>query len=197
MNLIMYLSFLKLKVMALLESLILQLNTPLIPFSLPATDGKGYGPLDFKDKEILVIIFMCNHCPYIKATIDRMIAIQKDYADKGVQLVGINANDSENYPEDSFEAMQNWVNEKGINFPYLHDESQEVAKAYKAQCTPDIYVFDQERKLSYHGRIDDNWKDELAVTKQDLREALDTILAHQPVPMDQKPSMGCSIKWKN
>lgn len=182
--------------MALLESLPLHLGKDIIPFSLPATDGKGYGPLDFKDKEILVIIFMCNHCPYIKATIDRMIAIQKDYQEKGVQLVGINANDSENYPEDSFEAMQAWVKEKGINFPYLHDESQEVAKAYQAQCTPDIYVFNQHRKLTYHGRIDDNWKDESAVSKHDLREALDTILTRKPVSSDQKPSMGCSIKWK-
>lgn len=180
----------------LLESLPLHLGKAIIPFSLPATDSKGYGPMEFRDKEILVVIFMCNHCPYIKATIDRMIAIQKDYAEKGVQLVGINANDSENYPDDSFEAMQAWAKEKGINFPYLHDESQEVARAYQAQCTPDIYVFDQKRTLQYHARIDDNWKDESAVKKQDLREALDAILAHQPVSPEQIPSMGCSIKWK-
>ncbi len=182
--------------MVLLSSLSLALNSNIIPFSLPATDGKGYGPLDFKDKEVLVIIFMCNHCPYVKATIDRMIAIQSDYKEKSVQLLGINANDAENYPEDSFEGMQKWAMEKGINFPYLQDESQEVAKAYQAQCTPDIYVFNQERKLVYHGRIDDNWKEESEVKKQDLREALDTILKKKPVPMTQKPSMGCSIKWK-
>lgn len=170
--------------MTLLESLPLHLKKDIIPFSLPATDGKGYGHLDFGDKEILVVIFMCNHCPYIKATIDRMIAIQADYKDKGVQLIGINANDSEGYPEDSFEAMQEWVKEKGINFPYLHDESQEVARAYQAQCTPDIYVFDQNRKLTYHGRI------------EDLRLAFDAILAGKPVSAEQKPSMGCSIKWK-
>ncbi len=190
----------------LLESLPLHLGKEIIRFSLPATDGKGYGPIDFTDKEILVLIFMCNHCPYIQATIDRMIAIQKDYAEKGVQLLGINANDAEAYPDDSFEAMQVWAKEKGLNFPYLHDESQEVAKAYQAQCTPDIYVFDQKRALRYHGRIDDNWpvrtdvhpggKDESAITKKDLREALDAILAHEPVSLDQKPSMGCSIKWK-
>lgn len=181
----------------LLESLPLKLGTEIIPFSLPATDGKGYGPLDFKDKAVLVVIFMCNHCPYVKATIDRMIAIQKDYQAKGVQLIGINANDPEEYPEDSFESMQKWVQEKGINFPYLQDESQEIAKLYQAQCTPDIYVFNQERKLVYHGRIDDNWKDESAVTKRELREALDAILAHQPLPEKQMPSMGCGIKWKN
>ncbi len=182
--------------MTLLESLPLHLGKDIIPFSLPATDGKGYGPMDFKDKKILVVIFMCNHCPYIKAVIDRLIAIQADYADKEVQLVGINANDSENYPEDSFEAMQEWVEEKGINFPYLHDESQAVAKAYQAQCTPDIFVFDQARKLTYHGRVDDNWKEEDQVTKQDLREALDAILDGNPVSEPQHPSMGCSIKWK-
>lgn len=180
----------------LLESLPLHLGKEIIPFSLPATDGKGYGPLDFQDKEILVVIFMCNHCPYIQATIDRMIAIQQDYQAKGVQLIGINANDAENYPDDSFEAMQVWTAEKGMNFPYLYDESQEVAKAYQAQCTPDIYVFDQARLLRYHGRIDDNWKDESAVTKQELREALEALLEGRPVSEDQKPSMGCSIKWK-
>jgi len=172
------------------------MGSPIIPFSLPATDGKGYGPIDFSDKKALVVIFMCNHCPYVKAVIDRLIAIQSDYAQKGVQLIGINANDSENYPEDSFEAMKEWVEEKGINFPYLHDESQEVASSYQAQCTPDIYVFDQVKKLAYHGRIDDNWQEEGQVTKQDLRAAIDAIIEDKPVPEPQHPSMGCSIKWK-
>jgi peroxiredoxin len=171
------------------------MGSPIINFTLPATDGQTYSPSDFDDKKILAIIFMCNHCPYVKAVIDRLIAIQSDYAEKGVQLIGINANDSENYPEDSFEAMQEWVEEIGINFPYLHDESQEVAKAYQAQCTPDIYVFDQKRQLAYHGRIDDNWQDESLVTKQDLRTALDAILEGQEIP-EQYPSMGCSIKWR-
>ena len=182
--------------MTLLNSLQLPLGKDIIPFSLPATNGKGYGPIDFADKKALVIIFMCNHCPYVQAVIDRLIAIQTDYADKGVQLIGINANDSENYPEDSFKAMQEWVEERGINFPYLHDESQEVARSYQAQCTPDIYVFDQAKKLAYHGRIDDNWQEESEVTKQDLREALDAIVDDSPAPEPQQPSMGCSIKWK-
>ena len=182
--------------MTLLHSLQLPLGKDIIPFSLPATDGKGYGPMDFPEAKALVVIFMCNHCPYVKAVIDRLIAIQTDYADKGVQLIGINANDAESYPEDSFEAMREWVEERGINFPYLHDESQEVAKAYQAQCTPDIYVFDQERKLAYHGRIDDNWQEEDKVTKQELRAALDQIVAGEAVSEPQQPSMGCSIKWK-
>lgn len=182
--------------MALMHSMPLPLGKEIIPFSLPATDGKGYGPLDFEDKKVVVIIFMCNHCPYVQAVIDRLIAIQADYSEKGVQLIGINANDAQNYPEDSFEAMQSWVNEKGINFPYLQDESQQIALAYQAQCTPDIYVFDQERKLAYHGRIDDNWKEEDHVTQKDLRIALEALLNQKPIPSPQHPSMGCSIKWK-
>jgi peroxiredoxin len=182
--------------MVLLKSLQLPMGTPIIDFNLPATDGGNYSSADFSDKKALVIIFMCNHCPYVQAVIDRLIAIQAEYAVKGVQLIGINANDTENYPEDSFEAMQECVEERGINFPYLHDESQEVAKAYQAQCTPDIYVFDQNRKLAYHGRIDDNWQEEDKVTKQDLREALNAIIVGKPIPEPQQPSMGCSIKWK-
>jgi peroxiredoxin len=182
--------------MTLLESLQLPMGTPIIDFSLPATDGKTYRSADFSDKKVLIIIFMCNHCPYVHAVIDRLISIQSDYADKGVQLLGINANDSENYPEDSFDAMKDWVVEKGVNFVYLRDESQEVAKAYKAQCTPDIYVYNQSRQLVYHGRIDDNWQDESAVTKQELREALDVILEERPVTDNQRPTIGCSIKWK-
>lgn len=172
------------------------MGTPIIDFSLPATDGSDYNPSDFQDKKVLVVIFMCNHCPYVKAVIDRLIALQADYAGKGVQLIGINANDAEDYPEDSFEAMQEWVKEKGINFVYLRDEDQEVAKAYQAQCTPDLYVFDSSRQLVYHGRIDDNWQEPDQVTRKDLRDALDTILAGKPVPEAQNPSMGCSIKWK-
>ncbi|MFH0837890.1 MAG: thioredoxin family protein [Patescibacteria group bacterium] len=182
--------------MVLLKSIQLPMGTPVIDFSLPATDGKTYSPSDFSGKKILVIIFMCNHCPYVQAVIDRLIAIQADYAEKGVQLIGINANDAENYPEDSFEAMREWVGERGINFPYFHDESQEVAKVYQAQCTPDIYVFDQNRKLAYHGRIDDNWQEEDKVTKKELRTALDALLAGTSIPEPQHPSMGCSIKWK-
>jgi len=182
--------------MVLLESFKLPLNTPIINFNLPGVDDKTYNPSDFANKEILVIIFMCNHCPYVHAVIDRLIAIQSDYEDKGVQLIGINANDATNYPEDSFDAMKEWVVEKAVNFVYLHDEDQSVAKAYKAQCTPDIYVFDKSRQLVYHGRIDDNWQDESQVTKHELREALDAILSRSPLSEKQLPTIGCSIKWK-
>ncbi len=172
------------------------MGTPIIDFSLPATDDKTYSPSDFQDKKILIIVFMCNHCPYIHAIIDRLIAIQADYADKGVQIIGINANESESYPEDSFDAMKDWVQEKGINFVYCRDESQEVARVYQAQCTPDMFVFNQDRKLVYHGRIDDSWQDESQVTKQEMRAAIDTILEGKEYTETQHPSMGCSIKWK-
>ncbi|MDH5596757.1 MAG: thioredoxin family protein [Candidatus Peregrinibacteria bacterium] len=181
--------------MTLLHSLALPMGTPIIDFTLPATDGKTYSVGDFEDQEVLVVIFMCNHCPYVKAVIDRLIAIQEDYRGRGVQLIGINANDASRYPDDSFEAMQEWSAEKGINFVYLHDEDQGVARAYEAQCTPDIYVFDKARQLVYHGRVDDNWQEPEKVTQRDLRAALDAILLGQLVP-PQHPSMGCSIKWK-
>ena len=183
-------------IMTLLESLKLPMGDSIIDFNLPATDGKTYSPSDFEDKKILVIIFMCNHCPYVHAVIDRLIAIQSDYSDKGVQLIAINANDSENYPEDSFESMKDFVAERGVNFVYLHDEDQSTAKAYSAQCTPDIYMFDSSRKLVYHGRIDDNWQEESAVTKNELRDVLDAVLENRPITEKQLPTIGCSIKWK-
>ena len=182
--------------MTLLESLQLPMGTPIINFNLPATDGNTYSLSDFSDKKVLVIVFMCNHCPYVHAVIDRLIAIQSDYVNKSVQLIGINANDSENYPEDSFDAMKDWIIEKSVNFVYLRDEDQSVAKAYKAQCTPDIYVYNQDRQLVYHGRIDDNWQNESAVTNNELRDALDAVLEKRPISENQSPTIGCSIKWK-
>ena len=182
--------------MTLLESINLPLNTPIINFSLPAVDGKTYSPSDFDDRKILVLIFMCNHCPYVHAVINRLISIQTDYANKDVQLIGINSNDASIYTDDSFEKMKEFVSERGINFVYLHDEDQSIAKAYKAQCTPDIYMFDSERKLVYHGRIDDSWQDSTAVTKNELRDVLDAILSGNPVSENQLPTIGCSIKWK-
>jgi len=182
--------------MVLLESLQLPMGSDIIDFKLPATDGKKYNPSDFADKKALVIIFMCNHCPYVQAIIDRLIKLQTHYENEGVQLIGINSNEADNYPEDSFDNMKKWVEEIGINFVYLRDETQEVAKSYQAQCTPDIYVFDQDQKLAYHGRLDDNWQEPGNVEKRDLREALDAILEGKQVAEEQHPSMGCSIKWK-
>tara|TARA_B100000959_G_scaffold187608_1_gene196191 strand:- start:406 stop:954 length:549 start_codon:yes stop_codon:yes gene_type:complete len=182
--------------MVLLNSKMLPLGTKASNFDLRGTNDKNYSLDSFKDKKVLVIIFMCNHCPYVIAVLERIIAIQNDYADKGVQLIGINPNDTVNYPEDSFDNMKKIVIEKDIPFPYLIDESQGTARIYDAVCTPDIYVYGNKRTLVYRGRIDDNWQDESKVTQRDLRNALDAILKGNPVSEEQIPSMGCSIKWK-
>ena len=164
-------------------------------FSLPAVDGKTYSLASFKDKPILVVAFWCNHCPYVQAWEDRTIAVQKDFAAKGVQFVMINANDEASYPEDDFAHMGERSKRKGYNFPYLHDESQKSAEAYGAVCTPDFFVFDAGRKLRYRGKLDDS-KDPKSVRKQVMREVLDALVAHKDPPTGFVPPMGCSIKWK-
>jgi thiol-disulfide isomerase/thioredoxin len=158
---------------------------------LKNTDGKMYTPKNFSHAKVLVIIFTCNHCPYAQAVEKRLLEFHKKYAEKNVQLVCINANDAENYPDDSFENMQ----KKKYPFPYLYDETQTVAHTFQAQCTPDIYAY-YEQKLAYHGRFDDNWQDQNAVTSHNLEEAVKALLADKKPSADQKPSMGCSIKWK-
>ena len=172
------------------------LGTSAVVFKLPGVDGKVYSLESFSEKNILVVIFMCNHCPYVKAVLQRLIGLQKETGPQGVQLVGINSNDAERYPDDSFENMQTIAKEKGINFPYLFDDSQETARAYDAVCTPDIYVYGPERKLLYRGRIDDDWENGEKVTRRDLKEALDCIVARKEVSGEQISSMGCSIKWQ-
>ena len=172
------------------------LGTPAPDFSLPGTDGKTYSPSNFGNNNVLVIIFMCNHCPYVKAVLRRLINLQNEYAERSVQLVGINVNDTKKYPEDSLEKMKELAEKKQLPFPYLFDESQESAKAYDAVCTPDIFVYGIERSLKYRGRVDDNWQHPDEITRHDLKDAIEAILADQPVNDDQVSSMGCSIKWK-
>ena len=168
-------------------------NTSAPDFNLPATNDKNYSLAKFADAKILMVVFICNHCPYVKAVLPRLNRLAEDFREKGVAFVGINSNDSTDYPEDSFEKMK----KVEINFPYLHDESQEVATKYHAVCTPDIFVFDENRKLKYHGRIDDNWQEEEKVSREELKEALEKILAGETIPREKQiPSMGCSIKWK-
>jgi peroxiredoxin len=167
------------------------------PFNLPGTDGRNYQLNDFSDARLLVILFICNHCPYVKAIQDRLVALQGEYDKKDVSLVAISSNDVATYPEDSFDNMKKVVAEKGYNFPYLFDETQEVAKTYDAVCTPDIFVYDDERKLAYRGRLDDNWKEPEKVTHRDLKLALDSLLKGEEITFNIVPSMGCSIKWKN
>ncbi len=183
--------------MVLTESFQVALASGVKPFSLKGTDERAYTLETFSDARILVVIFMCNHCPYIQACIDRLVALQRDFADRSVRFVGINSNDSTDYPEDNFEAMQSFFIQKKMNFPYLHDMTQQVARAYGAVCTPDIFVYDAERKLQYHGRIDNNWKDVSKVTSHELRDALEELVNGRVSSSAQHPSMGCSIKWKD
>lgn len=165
-------------------------------FNLPGVDGRNYSLADFADKPALVIIWSCNHCPTVVAYEDRMVQIQRDYADKGVQLVAINSNDERRYPEDDLDHMVERARRKGFNFPYLRDETQEAAAAYGPSVTPEVFLFNADRKLVYHGRIDDNPDNPRAVKKHDLREALDALLAGRPIASPQTRAVGCSVKWK-
>lgn len=163
-------------------------------FNLPDTSGKNLSIEDF-DSELLVIVFTCNHCPYAKAVEDRLIKLGKEYKND-VDFVLISSNDSENYPEDSPKKMAERHAEKGYPFPYLFDETQEVAKAYSAVCTPDIFLYNGDRKLEYRGRIDDNWQNPEQVEREELKMAIEAVLNGKTVDFEQKPSMGCNIKWK-
>ena len=182
--------------MALLESTMPPLGTPAHDFSLCGVDSKAHSLKNYSKKIVLVIIFMCNHCPYVKAVLKRIIDLQNDFLGRGVQFIGINPNDAIRYPDDSLENMKIIAKENNFSFPYLVDPSQETARLYDAVCTPDLYVYGKDRKLVYRGRIDDNWEHPKKVTQSDLKLALENILTGQPVANEQIPSMGCSIKWK-
>ena len=162
-----------------------------------STNGRECNPYEFEESKIIVVMFTCNHCPYVQAYEDRLINLQKDFADKEVTFVAINSNDEINYPEDSFENMVKRVKDKKYNFPYLRDQTQEVAKTFGASFTPEIFVFDQNRVLQYHGRIDDNWQEPKKVTKQNLKEALEAILENKPVSRANTQAIGCTVKWAN
>jgi len=172
----------------------LSLDSRAPDFDLPGVDGRSHSLASFSNKPILVVVFSCNHCPYVKAYEDRMVAIQREYGAEGVQLVAINSNDESSYPEDSFPEMVKRAKEKGFNFPYLRDQSQSVVDAYGAVCTPHVFAFDKERRLRYRGRIDDS-RDPKAVTVNDLRNALDDLLASREVKVPETRPFGCSIKW--
>lgn len=165
-------------------------------FHLPATDGKTYSLASFAEAPALLVVFTCNHCPYAQAVEERLIQLGRDFGPRGLAVVLINSNDAQAYPEDSFEKMKGRARQKQYPFPYCHDASQAVARAYQAACTPDPYLFDSERRLVYRGRIDDNWKEPDQVTRRELREAIQALLEGQPVPGEQRASMGCNIKWK-
>jgi len=183
--------------MVLTPSNMLPLGTRAPAFSLPGVDGTVYSLSDFKDAKALLVMFICNHCPYVKHVADELARLGRDYQDKGVGIVAINSNNVETHPDDSPEKMQEEVVARGYTFPYLYDESQDVAFAYRAACTPDFFLFDENRTLVYRGQLDDSrpGNDE-PVTGADLRAAIDAVLADAPVPEPQKPSIGCNIKWK-
>jgi peroxiredoxin len=165
-------------------------------FTLPAVDGRTYSLKDFKNAHSLVVMFICNHCPYVKAIEDRLIDLGHSLKKQNINVVAICSNDAENYPDDSFENLKIRAKEKKYPFAYLHDESQEVAKTFGAVCTPDFFVYDKNLKLAYRGRLDDSWKEASKVTKQELFEAVMKLEKGQTLAEKQTPSMGCNIKWK-
>jgi len=165
-------------------------------FDLPGTDGKNHALGDFADARLLVVVFSCNHCPYVIGSEDRMNAFYADYAPKGVAMVAINSNETDNHPTDSFDHMVRRAAEKGFRFPYVRDESQEVAKAYGALRTPHYYVFDAERSLRYTGRMDDNPRQAGAETTGELRDAVDALLAGGDPPVPVTNPIGCNVKWR-
>jgi peroxiredoxin len=175
----------------------LPLGTKAPAFALPDTKGQTISLSDFEDAPALLVVFMCNHCPYVIHIREAFVRLVEEYQAKGVAVVGINANDVDTYPEDSPEAMARDAEIHGYTFPYLYDQSQQVAQAYRAACTPDFFLFDGERRLVYRGQMDSSRPgNDKPLSGEDLRGALDAVLAGADVSSVQKPSMGCNIKWK-
>jgi peroxiredoxin len=175
----------------------LELGTAAPDFRLPDTEGKSVALGDFRGAPALLVMFLCNHCPYVKHVRHELARLAREYQGRGVAVVGINSNDAKSYPDDSPERMRAEKAEVGYTFPYLFDESQAVARAYQAACTPDFFVFDAGRKLVYRGQLDDSRPgNAVPLNGKDLRAALDAVLAGTAVAAAQRPSMGCNIKWK-
>jgi len=175
----------------------LPLGTGAPDFRLPDPGGRMVSLADFKNAPALLVIFMCNHCPFVKHIRDGLAKLARDYQPRGVAVVGISSNDVANYPADSPAKMAAEAASAGYTFPYLYDETQAVAKAYRAACTPDLYLFDQDQRLVYRGQFDDSRPGSgVTVSGKDVRAALDAVLAGKPVSPHQKPSIGCNIKWK-
>lgn len=193
--------------MALTKSTMMALGSPAPDFSLPSTEGENVSLTDFSKNDVLVVLFICNHCPYVIHIAPALADLAKSYQQKGVGFVAINSNDVEQYPADNFENMKAEVVHRGYSFPYLLDEEQRVAHAYQAACTPDIYVFNQKRELVYRGQFDDTRPHRISsgnydsnahpANGKDLSEVLDLVISGQDVPEKQYPSLGCNIKWKS
>lgn len=165
-------------------------------FELLGVDGKKHSLATYQNYDGVLVIFMCNHCPYVKAKVDAINEIQNKFKGK-LAVIGINSNDSVAYPDDSYDSMIKFAQERGIAFSYLVDETQQVAKKYGAVCTPDPFLFNKERKLVFHGRIDNAMKPEDTATEKTMIANVEKLLAGQPIAKDFDPSIGCSIKWKN
>lgn len=175
----------------------LALGTVAPEFALPDTEGKIVSLADFHGAPALLVFFICNHCPYVKHVRAELARLGRDYQPRGVAVIGISANDTQNHPEDSPANMAVEAREAGYTFHYLFDETQQVAKAYRAACTPDFFLFDRDQRLVYRGQLDASRPgNEIPVTGQDLRAALDAVLAGRTITKDQQPSLGCNIKWK-
>jgi peroxiredoxin len=184
-------------IMVAVNSTMLPLGTAAPDFRLPDVSGKTISLADFKGKP-LVVMFICNHCPFVKHIRAGLAQLGKDYVSRGVAIIAISSNDVDDYPQDGPDKMKAEAKEAGYIFPYLYDGSQAVAKAYRAACTPDFYLFDKDHRLVYRGQFDDSRPSNgLPVTGKDLRAALDSVLAGNPAPTHQKPSIGCNIKWKS
>jgi peroxiredoxin len=183
--------------MALKNSVMVPLGTPAPSFTLPDVHGGMVSLEQFQGKKGLLVVFMCNHCPYVKHVRDQLAEIGKEYQEQDLGMVGISANDVSSHPADSPEEMKKEAENAGYTFPYLYDESQEVAKAYHAICTPDFFLYDKDLKLAYRGQLDETRPNsEQTAHGKDLREAIDSVLAGLPVREPHKPSAGCNIKWK-
>lgn len=184
--------------MALTESTMLELGTPAPDFALPdVVAGNTVRLDDLRDGKPLLVMFICTHCPYVKHVESGLAALGNDYAGKPIHVVAISSNDANNYPDDSPDGLKQQAQRVGFRFPYLYDESQQVARAYKAACTPDFFLFDKNLTLIYRGQFDGSRPGNgVPVTGEDLRAAMDTVIAGKPVSTDQRPSIGCNIKWK-
>ncbi|MBN3925368.1 thioredoxin family protein [Nostoc sp. NMS4] len=184
--------------MALTASTMLPLGTKAPDFNLPeVVSGKATSLSTFADKKALLVMFICRHCPFVKHVQKELVQLGKDYFTSDLAIVAISANDAKNYPDDAPESLQAFSTEQGLNFTLCYDESQETAKAYTAACTPDFFVFDRQRQLVYRGQLDDSRpSNDKPVTGADLRAAIEAVLAGKPVTSEQKPSVGCNIKWK-
>jgi peroxiredoxin len=183
--------------MARTPSTMLELGTVAPDFSLGDTDGRTVTLGDFAGSSALLVMFICNHCPFVKHVSDELARLGREYPPRGAAIVAISSNDPEQYPDDAPPRMREEKERAGWDFPYLFDGDQAVAAAYRAACTPDFFLFDGERKLVYRGQLDDSRPGNgVPVTGRDLRAALDAVLAGEPVPADQRPSLGCNIKWK-